>query len=507
MTEASPGASGEPPAALQLDQISKSFPGVLALKGVSLVVRAGSVHALCGENGAGKSTLIKVATGAEQADGGVIRIGGELIVRPNRRQVQALGVRAIYQERQICADLSVTENVLLDRLPARFGRVEWRRARRLAGQRLAALEIELDVDTPVRSLSVAQLQLMEIARAVSFSARLIVMDEPTASLSRHEVKPLFRVVDRLRAAGVAVLFISHHLDEVFAVADDVTIMRDGAVVGQGAASDFDTESVVRAMFGRSVDITRVERATAEAGSVPLLDINGVGSARLDNVTVAVAAGEIVAVTGGVGAGVSELARVASGGIRAGAGLVSVADQNGVFRRVRGRRHALSLGVAFLPADRKRQGLLLDRNVADNVTLGQQAKGRHPILTPRRVRSKAALLTPRANVRTATIDVGVGTLSGGNQQKVMIGRWMGVDSKVLIFDEPTAGIDIASKFEIYAELRRLADAGAAVLICSTDFQEVGQVADRVIVMRAGRIVGEVAGEHASEHRLLELEMAR
>lgn len=494
------------PAALQLEGITKSFPGVLALQGVSLVVRAGTVHAVCGENGAGKSTLIKIATGAQHADGGVIRIGGEVIYRPNRRQVQARGVRAIYQERQIAADLSVTENVLLDRLPTRLGRVDWRRARQMAEERLAALEIDLDINSPVRSLSVAQLQMMEIARAVSFDARLVVMDEPTASLSRHELEPLFRVVDRLRSAGAAVLFISHHLDEVFAVADDVTVMRDGAVVGQGPASDFTTASVVQAMFGRSVDITRVDRGTVAAGSTPLLQIAGVSGGRLDNVSVGVAAGEIVAVTGGVGAGVSELARVAAGGVAPAAGLVSVADQNGVLRRVRGRRHALSLGVAFLPADRKRQGLLLDRSVADNVILGQQANGRRPIFTPRRVRLTSAALTPRANVKSANIDVGVGTLSGGNQQKVMIGRWMGVKSQVLIFDEPTAGIDIASKFEIYAELRRLADAGAAVLICSTDFQEVGQVADRVVVMRSGRVVGEVEGKLATEHQLLKMEMS-
>ena len=493
-------------AALELEDITKSFPGVLALRGVSLTVRAGSVHAICGENGAGKSTLIKIATGAQPADSGVIRIGGDVVDRPTLRQVQGLGVRAIYQERQIAGDLSVTENVLLDRLPTRLGRVDWRRAKVRAQERLDALEIELDINAPVRSLSVAQLQMMEIARAVSFDARLIVMDEPTASLSRHEVDPLFRVVERLRAAGVAILFISHHLDEVFSIADDVTVMRDGAVVAQQPASALTPKDVVEAMFGRSVDITRVERALVQSGA-SLLELRGICSRRLDNVDLTVSAGEIVAVTGGVGAGVSELARVAAGAFTPAVGTVSVASPSGPMRRVRGRRRALALGVAFLPADRKRQGLLLDRSVADNVVLGLQAAGRTPVLTPRRVRRTASGLAPRANIKTANIDVGVATLSGGNQQKAMIGRWMGVDSRVLIFDEPTAGIDIAAKFEIYAELRRLADAGAAILICSTDFQEVGQVADRVIVMRSGRMVGEVAGREASEHRLLELEMAQ
>ncbi|MEO6492033.1 MAG: sugar ABC transporter ATP-binding protein [Ilumatobacteraceae bacterium] len=489
---------------MMLNGITKSFPGVLALRGVSLVVRPGTVHALCGENGAGKSTLIKIATGAQQADSGTIEVGGVVLHRPNRRQMQARGVRAIFQERQIASDLSVTENVLLDRLPTRFGRVDWRRAKHMAAERLAALEIDIDLNAPVRSLTVAQLQMMEIARAVSFDARLVVMDEPTASLSRHEVEPLFRIVDRLRRAGVAILFISHHLDEVFTIADDVTVMRDGEVVAQGQASDFTPVSVVEAMFGRKVDITRVERASADRSTNVLLAIDGACSNKLDHVTLSVASGEIVAVTGGVGAGVSDLARVAAGAMQCGAGTVAVADASGAMRSIRGRRQALSLGVAFLPADRKRQGLLLDRTVSDNIVLGQQADGRSIVLPPSRLRRVATHLVPSARVKTATVDVTVGTLSGGNQQKVMIGRWMGVDSKVLIFDEPTAGIDIASKFEIYAELRRLADGGAAVLICSTDFQEVGQVADRVIVMRSGRIVGEVAGHDATEHHLLQLE---
>ena len=306
---------------------------------------------------------------------------------------------------------------------------------------------------------------------------------------------------------MAILFISHHLEEVFAVADDVTVMRDGMVVGQGPARDFTTASVVQAMFGRSVDTTRVHRDVVIDLSKPLIAVSDVCSNRLDHVSVSVAAGEIVAVTGGVGAGVSELAQVAAGGRKPFAGSVQVADSNGVLQTARGRRHALSLGVAFLPADRKRQGLLLDKSVADNIALGLQAKGASPVFAPRSVRSAASALVPRANVKAANIDAVVGTLSGGNQQKVMIGRWMGVDSKVLILDEPTAGIDIASKFEIYAELRRLADAGAAVLICSTDFQEVGQVADRVVVMRSGRIVGEVSGRDATEHQLLEMEMSQ
>lgn len=495
------------PAAIELISIEKSFPGVYALRGVSMIVRAGTVHALCGENGAGKSTLIKIATGAQLADQGTIVVGGQVLDRPTRRQMQSFGVRAIYQERQVAADLSVAENVLLDRLPTSYGRIDWRQAKQMAKDRLDALEIDVDVNAPIRSLSVAQLQMIEIARAVSFDARLVVMDEPTASLSRHEVEPLFRLIDRLRHAGVAILFISHHLDEVFVVADDVTVLRDGEAVAQGPADDFTPGSVIEAMFGRDVDVLRVERDSSFAARPPALEIDGVTTGRLSQVSLKVAAGEIVAVTGGIGAGVSELARVAAGATTPIRGSVHIRDKGGNKKRIVSRRQALKSGVAFLPADRKRQGLLLERNVADNLVLGQQAIERHPIFSPRRVRSSSKALVPRANVRSATIDVGVGTLSGGNQQKVMIGRWMGTSSTVLVLDEPTAGIDISSKFEIYSKLRRLSDAGAAILICSTDFQEVGHVADRVLVLRSGSVVGEVLGREATEQRLLEIEMTR
>ncbi|MCU1501473.1 MAG: Monosaccharide-transporting ATPase [Ilumatobacteraceae bacterium] len=494
--------STEPAPALGLESIVKTFPGVRALRGVSMAVRPGTVHALVGENGAGKSTLIKIATGAYQPDEGVVTVGGEPIGSATRRLLQARGIRAIYQERQIAADLTVAENVVLDKVPGRFGFVDWRETRRVARRRLQALGVELDVDRPARSLTVAQLQLLEIARAVSFEARVIVMDEPTASLSRHEVEPLFRVISQLRTAGVAVLFISHHLDEVFAVADDVTVLRDGEVVAQGPAATFDSDSVVTAMFGRQIEQVR-SAAGVYAGLEPRLVAAGVATRRLDDVSLAVRPGEIVAVTGGIGAGVSELARVLAGAHRH-SGTVTVAHGAHV-RRVTSRRSAVNAGVAFLPADRKRQGLLLDKSVADNVMLGRQAVGRNLVMTPRSVRSGALELAPRANVKTAHVDVAVKTLSGGNQQKVMIGRWLGVDATVLIFDEPTAGIDISSKFEIYEALRGLARAGAAIVICSTDFQEVGQVADRVVVMRSGRIVGEVAGADATEHRLIEVEM--
>ena len=421
--------------------------------------------------------------------------------------MQKLGVRAIFQERQIASDLSVTENVLLDRLPKRLGRVDWKNAKIQAKQRMDALEISLDIDTPVRNLSVAQLQMMEIARAVSLDARLIVMDEPTASLSRHELEPLFRVINKLRDGGVSVLFISHHLDEVFEIADEITVMRDGVVVSQGEISKFTPASIAELMFGRKVSSSQSSRTGKVDLSEARLVIDRICSNRLNDVSLSVAAGEIVSVTGGIGAGVSELARVAAGGLLKKSGDIFVYDDSHRAHAINSRRQALNMGVAYLPADRKRKGLLLERVLSDNIVLGQQAVGTHPILTPRKVTESARAIAPSANIKAANVDVVVGTLSGGNQQKVMIGRWMGVHARIMIFDEPTAGIDIASKFEIYSELRRLADSGVAILICSTDFQEVGQVSDRVIVMRSGNIVGEIEGSKATESRLLEMEMSK
>ena len=327
------------------------------------------------------------------------------------------------------------------------------------------------------------------------------MDEPTASLSRLEVDRLFAVVEALRSRGVAVLYISHHLDEIFRIADTVTVLRDGQRVFNGPVAGLTSDQLVEHMFGQighDVDRTGAAR-TSDTPAIVLDDVH-LGD-RLAGVSCEIFPGEVVGFTGGAGSGTTELASVFVGALRPLRGSVRLGSGKRVTSRAR-----VAGDIAFLPSDRKRRGLLLDKTVADNLLLGRLAVQGSPIVRPRRQRNLATMLMKAANVKSDSVDRPVRTLSGGNQQKVILGRWMEVGTPVLVFDEPTAGIDIPSKMEIYATLRRLAAEGAAIVVCSTDFQEVGLVADRVYVMRDGRLVGEVAGVEATEQRLIEMEMS-
>lgn len=485
---------------LDLRQIGKSFPGACALADVDLTVRAGEVHALVGENGAGKSTLIKIASGVLEPDAGTVTVDGEVVAHSNRRTFQDLGVRVIYQERQIAADLTIGENVLLDRLPGNRIGVSWRKMMREATERLAGVGLDLDPRASVRGLPVAQWQLIELARAVDYGARLVIMDEPTASLSRKEVEQLFEVVARLRERGVAVLYISHHLDEIFEIAETVTVLRDGERVFSGPVAGLTSEQLVEKMFGQVVH--HIDRAREDRTPTVAIELDHVSAAtRLRDVSCRVDVGEVVGFTGGIGSGVSELAAVIVGAAATTSGSVRLAGGLPV-----GRRSKAASSIAYLPADRKRKALLLDRSIGDNLNLARLAVSGPPVVWPSMMRRAAHELLHRAGVKSDSAERSVRTLSGGNQQKVVIGRWLDVGCKVLVFDEPTAGIDIPSKLEIYRTLRQLADDGAAVIVCSTDFQEIGLVSDRVLVLRDGCVVGEVDGVEASEQRLIDLEMS-
>ena len=492
--------SVEPLPVLDLNQIGKSFPGARALEGIDLTVRAGEVHGLVGENGAGKSTLIKIASGVLAPDGGTITVDGNVIAHSNRRTFQDLGIRVIYQERQIATDLTVGENVLLDRLPGNRLGVSWRKMMSEAAERLAGVGLDLDPRSSVRGLPVAQWQLIELARAVDYGARLVIMDEPTASLSRSEVEQLFEVVARLRERGVAVLYISHHLDEIFEIAETVTVLRDGERVFCGPVAGLTSEELVEKMFGQVVH--HIDRARQDRAPSVAIELDHVSAGtRLRDVSCRIDIGEVVGFTGGIGSGVSELAAAIVGASATTSGSVRLAGNRAV-----GRRSKAASSIAYLPADRKRRALMLDRSTGDNLNLARFAVSGSLVVWPARMRRAAQDLLVRAGVKSDSAERSVRTLSGGNQQKVVIGRWLDVGCQVLVFDEPTAGIDIPSKLEIYRTLRRLADDGAAVIVCSTDFQEIGLVSDRVLVLRDGCVVGEVDGADASEQRLIALEMS-
>lgn len=496
--------------ALEVIDIHKSFPGARALRGVSMSVGEGEVHALLGENGAGKSTLIKIISGAQPADSGEIRVNGVALTRANPRAAQALGVRVIHQERQVALHLSVAENLLLDTIPAGVaGIVTRRRTERVAAQRLAALGIDLDPAAPASSLGVAQQQLLELARAVSFDARLVIMDEPTASLHREEVETLFGIVRRLRDHGVAVLFISHHIDEVFAVSERVTVLRDGTVAGSRDLAGTDAEELISLIFGHNVDMSRrevragVEGENASAEGDVVVAARGLAYQRsVRGVDVEVRSGEILALTGAQGSGASEVAQLLAGCLKPTEGTITHVHAD---RHLKDRTQHTRSGVAYLPADRKRQGLLLGQTVRENILLSRLAMRGEWITRFGRNHKRASAEVRRLAIKTKDLDVPVRVLSGGNQQKCILGRWLEIGSRLFVFEEPTAGVDINSKLELYRLLTSAAREGAAVVMVSSDYEEIAAVADRVMVMRNGTVVGEVQGDDVAAGSLMRLEV--
>jgi ABC-type sugar transport system ATPase subunit len=487
--------------ALQVEDVSVSFPGVRALQRVSLGVRSGEVHALLGENGAGKSTLIKVATGAQKPDEGTVRIGGHELRTHTPRGAQRLGVRVVHQERQIAPDLSVAHNVLLDDLPGgRLGLLTTGRIVQRAQAELDRLGLDLDARATAGDLTAAQQQLVELARAVHRKAALVVMDEPTASLRRAEVEVLFRVIGNLRRDGTSLLYISHHLHEVFEIADVATVLRNGEKVGQYTIADTSSGELVSAMFDRDVSHSRLPRAARDQ-TVVAITARGVSRPPvLQPTDVEVRAGEVLVLCGAAGSGTSELAEVLAGATTSPTGSVT-AGRASVGRR----HHAAGLGIGYVPADRKAAGLLLERPITENLLISRRGGWRTWLFWPATARAVARDALARGRVKADDPRRAVSTLSGGNQQRVIFARWLLAGSEVLILDQPTAGVDIAAKFEIYQQLLDLTAEGLAVAIVSSDYEEISCLADRVLIMRDGVIVAEIDGAAATPERLYQLEI--
>jgi rhamnose transport system ATP-binding protein len=481
-----------------LSGVSKSFAATMALTDVSLDLRAGEIHALVGENGAGKSTLVKILAGVYQPDEGTIRVDGEPTVIAGPAHARSLGIAVVHQEPRLFPDLSVAENVYIGHAPAGPLRtVDWAAMRRQARALFAQLDVKFDVQEPVRGLSMADQQLIEIAKALSVDAGVLILDEPTASLSAHEVDRLFTIVRGLRDRGVAVLFVSHRLGEVFDLCDRATVLRDGRHVITTPTAELTTADLIRHMVGRTVTLfPKVETAVGDV----LLEVEALSRAgEFEDVSFAVRAGEIVGLAGLVGAGRTEVARVLFGIDQRDTGEVRVAGNAVHFASP---SEAMDAGVAYLPEDRHQEGLVLDFSIAENVTLPIL-----PRLFPRLFvrasaeRTVAREYTEQLRVRMTGVDQLVGALSGGNQQKVVLAKWLASKPRVLILDEPTRGIDIGAKVEVHRIISDLAASGLAIVLISSDLPEVLAMSDRILVLHEGRITAEIPHARATEEGVM------
>ncbi|GIV83169.1 MAG: ribose import ATP-binding protein RbsA [Candidatus Roseilinea sp.] len=485
---------------IELREISKQFPGVRALDRVSFAVREGEVHALLGENGAGKSTLIKILTGAYQPDSGEILLRGQPIRIPDTRHGLSLGIAAIYQELSLYPDLTIAENIFMGHQPGARWLVNWQRMEEQARAILQELDAsDLDVTQPVRGLSVGNQQRIEIAKALSQNARILIMDEPTAALTKHDVDRLFEIVRRLRERGVAIIYISHRLEEVFLLADRVTVLRDGQVVGETmTVSKTNQAELIRMMVGRTLD-TLYPKEDVQPGDV-VLDVCNLGyGGKIRNVSFTLRRGEIVGLAGLVGAGRSELAQVLFGITPAQSGEVRI---EGRAVRINNPRDAMGLGIAYVPEDRKNQGLLVQMNVRENVTLAVlRWLLRHGFVDYDREARLTQEYVDLLRIRTPSFAQRVGNLSGGNQQKVVVAKWLASKPRVLILDEPTRGIDVGAKAEIHRLMSMLAQQGLAILMISSELPEILGMSDRVLVMRRGEIVAELDRAHATQEAVI------
>ncbi|MFJ3089175.1 sugar ABC transporter ATP-binding protein [Streptomyces sp. NPDC086838] len=484
---------------LALEGVSKSFGAVRALRGVSLRLYAGEAHALAGENGAGKSTLIKTLAGVHRPDGGSVLLDGAPVEFHGPADARDAGVAVIYQEPTLFPDLSIAENIFMGRQPRRsLGRVDHRAVKDATSALFHRLGVDLDPDQPARGLSIADQQLVEIAKALSFEARVLIMDEPTAALTGSEVARLFGVVETLREQGAAVLFISHRLEEIFGLCQRVTTLRDGAWVASEPLDGLTEDDLVRRMVGRDLD-ELYPKQDAEIGEVALSVRRLTREGVFTDVSFEVRRGEIVGLAGLVGAGRSEVARAVFGVDRFDGGEVQVL---GRALRPGAPSLAMHAGLALVPEDRRAQGLVMDMSIERNIGLtGFADTSRAGLMNRGAERSRALDWSVRLQVKYARLADVVGTLSGGNQQKVVLAKWLATGPQVLIVDEPTRGIDVGTKAEVHRLLSSLAAEGVAVLMISSDLPEILGMADRVLVMYEGRLTAELPRSEANEETVM------
>ncbi|HVU90847.1 MAG TPA: sugar ABC transporter ATP-binding protein [Jatrophihabitans sp.] len=491
---------------LDIVSVSKSFTGVQALQDVSLGLRPGEVHALVGENGAGKSTLIKVATGVYEADSGEVRLDGRRVHFSSPLAAQQAGISTIYQEINLVPLMSVARNLFLNREPRWFGIIDSRRMKREARRILREYGVDVNVGRPLRELGLGAQQMVAIARAVQIDAKVVIMDEPTSSLEPREVETLFGVIDRLKAQGIAIVYVSHRLDELFRICDRVTVMRDGRVVHEGAMADLDRLRLVSLMLGR--DVAELQRhgttkfgADHEVGSAaPVLRAQGLSSRRrLEDVSLEVRPGEVVGLGGLLGAGRSETAKAIVGALRTDGGEVEI-DGRPVRRN--STAAAIRAGAVMLPEDRKTEGIVPSLSVRENIVLAALPRISRAGLVNRAKQDEIVdYFMKRLRIKASSPEQRVSELSGGNQQKVLLARWLCLNPKLLLLDEPTRGIDVGAKAEVQGVIDELAKEGLGVLLISSELEELIEGSDRVVVLKEGRVVGELDGEQVSEDELM------
>lgn len=484
---------------LELKNVVKTYPGVRALAGVDFSVEAGEIHALVGENGAGKSTLIKIITGAIPATEGSIVFDGKPIRHNSPELSLSLGIAAIYQEFNLVPKMTVAENIFIGRYPSRRGLVKVPEMRAEARRILDELGMDIDVDARVETLTVGYQQLVEIAKSVSRNVRLLIMDEPSAPLTNNELAYLFRIVARLKAGGVSILYISHRLEEIFSLCDRVTVFRDGRSIATTPVASTNRESLIRMMVDRALDDSFPPSKKKAGGTV--LEVRNLSTVKVKNISFQVRAGEILGFAGLVGAGRTEVARAVFGADRRLSGDILV---KGKPVRIQAPSDAISAGIGLIPEDRKLHGALLHLSVKDNATYASLGKlFPSGVLIPDRERSEAGRFVDLLRIKTPSIEQLVRNLSGGNQQKVVLAKWLMKKCEILFFDEPTRGIDVGAKREIYELMREFAAQGMAIIMISSEMPELLGMSDRILVLHEGEIAGEVSQGTATQERILAL----
>lgn len=487
---------------LAMSEISKAYTGVQALDGVNLDVCEGEVMALVGENGAGKSTLLKILAGAEIADSGKIFFDGNEISVNSPKEARNFGIKVIYQELNLAVHLSVAENIFVGREPkTKIGLVDFNKMEELANIAMKEVGLNINSSEQVNSLSIAQRQLVEIAKALSEDARIVVMDEPTSSLTDQETRILFDIILNLKKKGISVIYVSHRMKEIFEIADRVTILKDGKLVTVEDLKSVTPDDVVRFMIGRELTDLYGQKIVKSLQNVkPVMEVEGLSTEPyFQDVSFKVYPGEILVFSGLIGSGRSETAMTLFGALKRSQGEVTIEGQP---FHAKSPMSAIKLGIGLLPEDRKKQGLFMQLVVRENMSSASLRDiSRNYILSRTKDINLVTFFSEKMGLRSNAMDVPAGTLSGGNQQKILLGRWLAKKPKILILDEPTRGVDVLAKSEIYKMIREIADENVAVVVISSDLMEVLGIADRILIMREGKIVGEVQGKDATESKLM------